>query len=51
MSHDEKSWEDFNKVNNEESLMLSALYSSYLYKSKPSGSNYTPPKKKRKKRK
>jgi hypothetical protein len=53
MSHDEKSWEEFNKMDPQQ-MMLSALYTSTLNKlttyGKNKGSNYTPPKKKRKKK-
>lgn len=49
MSHDHKSWEEFNKVD-EQNIMLSAMYAATTYKLKPKGSNYTPPKKKRKKK-
>ena len=49
MSHNHKTWEEFNKVD-EENLMLSALYTAYTAKLKLKGSNYTPPKKKRKKK-
>lgn len=49
MAHDQKTWDEFNKVD-EQNLMLSALYTATTYKLKPKGSNYTPPKKKRKKK-
>lgn len=50
MSHDKKSWEEFNKLD-EQNILASALYASIASKLKPKGSNYTPPKKKRKKKK
>lgn len=49
MSHDEKSWEEFNKLD-AQNIMLSSMYSATASKLKPKGSNYTPPKKKRKKK-
>jgi hypothetical protein len=50
MSHDQKTWKEFNSFD-ESHAMQAALYSALMEKSKPRGSNYTPPKKKRKKRK
>lgn len=47
MSHDEKSWEEFNKLD-AQNIMLSSMYSATVSKFKSKGSNYTPPKKKRK---
>ena len=49
MSHDHKSWDEFNKVD-EQNIMLSSMYAATASKLKPKGSNYTPPKKKRKKK-
>ena len=48
MSHDHKTWEEFNKLD-ESQAMMAALYTSIESKLKPKGSNFTPPKKKRKK--
>jgi len=49
MSHDQKSWEQFNKVD-EPTLAMSAMYAAVESKLKPRGTNLTPPKKKRKKK-
>lgn len=51
MTHDHKSWEEFYKVD-EQNIALTSLYTSNIDKiySKKRGSNYTPPKKKRKKK-
>ena len=49
MSHDHKTWEEFNKLD-ESQAMMAALYASIESKLKPRGSNFTPPKKKRKKK-
>jgi hypothetical protein len=50
MAHDEKSWEEFNKLD-EANLLAAGLYASFESKSKTRGSKFTPPKKKRKKNK
>lgn len=50
MTHDIKTWDAFNSLDESQALQA-ALYSSLMEKLKPRGSNYTPPKKKRKKRK
>jgi hypothetical protein len=50
MSHDQKTWEEFNTLDESQALQA-AFYESMLARLKPKGSNYTPPKKKRKKRK
>jgi len=49
MTQDQKSWEQFNKVD-ESTLAMSALYAAVESKLKPKGTNLTPPKKKRKKK-
>jgi hypothetical protein len=49
MSEDQKSWEQFNKVD-EYTLSMSAMYAAVESKLKPRGTNLTPPKKKRKKK-
>jgi hypothetical protein len=49
MAHDTKSWKEFNELD-EKTIRLSAMYSAIEYKLIPKGSNYTPPKKKRKKK-
>jgi hypothetical protein len=51
MSHDEKTWEEFNKLD-ESQLLAASLYADTVYRlNKKRGSNLTPPKKKRKKKK
>jgi hypothetical protein len=49
MSHNQKSWEEFNKVD-ENVVAMSAMYTAVESKLKPRGTNLTPPKKKRKKK-
>lgn len=51
MSHDHKSWEEFNKLD-EQTMAVSSLYTSTMdtIYGKKRGSNFTPPKKKRKKK-
>lgn len=49
MSHDHKSWEEFNKLD-EQKQVAAAMYTSFASTLKPKGSNFTPPKKKRKKK-
>jgi hypothetical protein len=49
MSDDQKSWEQFNKLD-ESTLAMSALYAAVESKLKPRGTNLTPKKKKRKKK-
>jgi len=50
MSNKEKSFDEFN-ILDESDGMFEAMYASFMSKLKPKGSNYTPPKKKRKKNK
>jgi hypothetical protein len=50
MSYDLKTWDEFNKLD-EQNELAAAMYASFMSKLKPKGSNYTPPKKKRKKKK
>jgi hypothetical protein len=50
MSHDQKTWDAFNSLDESQALQA-AFYESMLARLKPKGSNYTPPKKKRKKKK
>ena len=51
MSHDMKTWEEFNSLSEQNSL-ITAMYTSLMDKlhGKKRGSNFTPPKKKRKKK-
>ena len=49
MSQYQKSWEQFNKLD-ESTLAMSAMYVAVESKLKPRGTNLTPPKKKRKKK-
>ena len=52
MAHDQKSWEEFNKIDEQNIALTSLLYTSTMdtVYGKKRGSNYTPPKKKRKKK-
>jgi hypothetical protein len=52
MSHDQKTWEAFNSLS-EQDASITAMYTSLMDKlhGKKRGSNFTPPKKKRKKKK
>lgn len=52
MSHDFKTWDEFNKLD-EQDASITAMYMALMDKlhGKQRGSNYTPPKKKRKKKK
>ena len=49
MDNKQKSFEEFNLLD-EQNILASAMYDSFMSKLKPKGSNYTPPKKKRKKK-
>ena len=50
MSHDEKTWEGFNQLD-EANTLLSAMYATYAPQLKKRGPKFTPPKKKRKNKK
>lgn len=52
MSHDFKTWDEFNKMD-EADTSITAMYMALMDKlhGKQRGSNFTPPKKKRKKKK
>jgi hypothetical protein len=50
MENELKTFEAFNSLDGSHDIQA-ALYSALMEKLKPRGSNYTPPKKKRKKRK
>lgn len=52
MGHDLKTWDEFNKLD-EQDVSITAMYTALMDKlhGKQRGSNFTPPKKKRKKKK